>query len=220
MTAAVMTYASLVDDISSWSERANDTKFVAKIPQFIMYAENRIAAEARGLGFIQTITGDLVAGYPTGQALAKPARWRETISFNIGIGASNTERSFLKERTYEYCRAYTPDPTTTGAPKYYADWDYEHFLLAPTPDDDYPYELLFHQRPQPLDASNTTNWTTQYAPQLLLSACMLEAAPFVKRPDFIQTWSQAYDRALKQVGFEQKGRTQDRTNAGTNAAAQ
>lgn len=217
-SAAVMTYDSLVSDIKVYSERSGDATFVSDIPRFIMFAENRIASEARGLGFLVSITGDLVQGYPDGQSLEKPARWRETVSLNIGTGASYTTRTFLYERSYEYCRAYWPTPSSTDTPKYYCDWDYTHFLIVPTPDYTYPYELIYHERPQPLDSDNSTNWTTEYAPQLLLGACMLEVAPYVKRPDFIQTWTQYYDRALKQVEYESRRRIMDRTNAGANAA--
>jgi hypothetical protein len=207
--AAVMTFASLTLDLQNYPERA-DATYVANIPRFIMQAENRIAAEARGLGFITTMTANLVVGQ---QQLAKPARWRETVSFNIGIGTGNSQRKFLLQRPYELLRVYAPDPTTNGQPKYYADWDYYNWLIAPTPDFAYPFEVIAHQRPQPLDSANLTNWTTEFAPQLLLSACLLEAQSFLKRDDRIQVYQEQYDRALKQVSFEQKRRLADRTQA-------
>lgn len=204
-----MTYSSLVSDLITYSER-QDTNFTDQIPRFVMQAEQRIAAEARGLGFIQTAGGALTAGTPSGQVLNKPARWRQNISLTIGTGTGFNTRVPLKLRPYEYCRQYWPDSTQLDQPIYYADWTWSVVLIAPTPSLAYPFEWLYHERPQPLDASNQTNWTTTYAPQLILYASLLEAAVWVKRPDQLQTFQGQYDRALKQVEFDADMQLMDR----------
>lgn len=212
--ASVMTYNSLAEDIPVYAERTSDTAFIAQVPRFIMLAENRIAAECRGLGFMRSVTGNLLAST---SYLVKPARWRETYSLQIGTGAGNNVRVFLFLRSLEYCRTYWPNPTVTGTPKYYADWDYQNWLLVPTPVAASPYELIYHERPEPLDLTHQTNWTTEYAPQLLLYACLLEAQPFLKQDDRMKVFQGEYDRASKQVDFEQRRRMIDRTAAVTNA---
>lgn len=211
--AAAMTYDSLLDDITNYAENTSST-FTDQIPRFIMCAENRIASEARGLGFVNVITDDLIVSDPS---LSKPARWRETVSFQIGTGSGFNTRKLLLNRPYEFLRAYWTNATATDEPKYYADWDYQHWLIAPTPDLTYPYEIIYHERPTPLDDANQTNWTTEYAPQLLLYATLLEAQPFLKRDDRMEIFSKEYDRALKQVEFEQKRRMMDRTMSVANA---
>lgn len=203
---AAMTYTSLLDDIETYAER-HDQDFLDQLPRFVMLAENRLAEEARGLGFLKPVTGNFTQGSAT---LQKPDRWRETLSFNYGTGTNNNTRNFLKLRSYEYCRSYWPDPTATGAPKYYADWDYSHWLLVGTPDVAYPFELLYYERPQPLDTTNETNWTTEYAPQLLLYACLLEAQPFLKNDARIQVFQQQYDRCLMQISADRATRVVDR----------
>lgn len=207
--AAALTYTTLIADLAVYGERG-DTTFAAQRDRFIMLAENRIAGEARGLGFIQSITDNLVVGV-SGSALLKPTRWRETASLTIGKGTGFNTRKTLKLRTYEYCRYYSPDPTQTAEPMYFADWDWQHFIIAPSPDLAYPYELIYFERPTPLDNANQTNWTTQFAPQLLLFACLLEASAYVKNADLIKTWQDGYDRALKQVEYESKRRLFDRS---------
>jgi hypothetical protein len=211
--ANAYTYNQLLEDLSSYAENSSTT-FTSQRERFVMNAENRIASEARGLGLMNVITDDLLVN---DASLAKPARWRETVSFQIGVGTGFNTRVMLYERSYEYCRVYWPDATVLDQPKYYADWDYNHWLIAPTPALAYPYEVIYHQRPQPLDNANQTNWTTQYAPQLLLYAALLEAQPFLKRDDRLKTFQDQYDRALKQVDFEQKRRLMDRSMATTNA---
>jgi hypothetical protein len=94
----------------------------------------------------------------------------------------------------------------TGVPRYFADYDYEHFFIAPTPDIAYPFELSYYERPTPLSPSMQTNWTTQYAPQLLLYASLLEAMPFLKTGERMAEFQALYDRALQGVMKEDQER--------------
>lgn len=205
MPAAAMTYTSLVEDIKAYSERGSDSAFVAQIPRFIMYAENRLATEVRVLGYQRYVNGTL-----SGNTLQKPSRWRETISLNLTV---NGERVFLKERSYDYCRVYAPDPNVLGVPRYYANYDYEHFFIAPTPNQTYSFELAYYERPEPLSDSQQTSWTTEYAPQLLLYASLLEAAPFIKNADQVQQWQGFYQQALAQLMQEAARRQSARTES-------
>jgi len=188
-----LTYDSLISDVTIYAER-NDAPFVTQIPRFIMMAENRLASEVRGLGLQKYAKGTL-----EGAVIPKPNRWRETISLNLTVAGS---RAFLQPRTYDYCRAFWPEIAAVGVPRYYADYEYEHFLLVPTPDQNYEFEIAFYERPEPLSPSNQTNWITQYAPQLLLYAALMEAQPFLKRPERIAEFQALYDRALQGVAQE------------------
>ena len=195
--AEALTYTSLLSDVQTYVER-DDDPFVTQIPRFVMLAENRLASEVRGLGIQRYVSGSL-----NGNTLSKPARWRETISFNVTVG---TERTFIQPRTYDYCRAFCPDPATVGTPRYYADYSYEHFLIVPTPSTDYVFELSYYERPEPLSSSNESNWFTQHAPQLLLYATLLEAQPFLKRPERAAEFQALYDRALQGIAQESSRR--------------
>ena len=204
-TAASMTYDSLVADIQTYAER-DDEPFVTQIPRFVMMAENRIISEIKGLGFKKVVTTDLSVGT---NVIAKPTGWRETISINVtGIDA---QRYPLFERTYEYLRMYWPDDGATDVPKYYSDYDYEHYLIAPTPNNIALMEIHYYERPEPLSPTNQTSWTTQYAPQLLLYACLLEAQPFLKLDERIQIYQAMFDRASQSFQIEDKRRVADRS---------
>ena len=69
--AASMTYTSLVDDIASYLERS-DAQTLAKIPTFIMLAEQVIASEIKFLGNLTVNNSTMVIGEAV---IAKPARW-------------------------------------------------------------------------------------------------------------------------------------------------
>ena len=68
--AAVMTYDSLVDDISTYLERT-DQATLEKIPTFIMLAEQVIASEIKFLGNLTVQQSTMVATQPV---IDKPAR--------------------------------------------------------------------------------------------------------------------------------------------------
>ncbi len=202
-TAVAMTYDSLVADISSYLERTDEAT-LQKIPTFIMLAEQTIATELKFLGNLNVSTSTLTSGNPI---IPKPARWRKTVSMNITV-AGKKYPVFL--RKYEYLREYWPDATQTDVPKFYCDYNYENWLIAPTPDDDYQFEVLFYQRVQPLDSSNQTNWFTVYAPQALLYGSLLQAMPFLKNDDRIPMWQAQYNNVIQTLKTEDIQRIGDR----------
>jgi hypothetical protein len=204
MTAAsVMTYDSLVENIQSYLER-NDTATLDKIPLFIMLAEQVIASKIKFLGNLTVNTSNMVAN---NAVIAKPARWHKTVSMNITVAG---ERQPVLLRKYEYLRNYAPDPTATGIPLYYADYDYTNWLMAPTPAIAYAFEVLYYERVQPLDSSNQTNWFTIYAPQALLYGSLLQAMPFLKNDERIPMWQAQYDAIMATLAEEDKLRVADR----------
>lgn len=206
--ATAMTYSSLVQDIKVYADRTDDP-FVNQIPRLIALAEFRIATEVHSLGYRKFAAFTLSQGQ---YVVAKPANWRESVDLNVGIGEGNASRKFLRYRSYEYCRAFWPDSDNQGEPRFYADYDFNHFLIVPTPDGEYPAELAYHEKPLPLDSTNQENWTTQYAPQLILYATLLEAQPFLMRPDNLPVWQGLYDRAAAAVMGEEKRRLTDSSN--------
>ena len=202
-TASVMTYDSLVEDIQSYLERT-DTATLEKIPQFIMLAEQIIASEIKFLGNLVVVESAMVLG---DAVISKPARWRKTVSMNVTV-ANKRQPIFL--RTYEYLREYWPNASSTDVPLFFCDYDYEHWLVAPTPAANYSYEVLYYERNQPLDSSNQTNWFTQYAPQALLYGSLLQAMPFLKNDERIPMWQAQYDKIIGVLQTENVNRLADR----------
>lgn len=213
---AATTYSSNLEDVRKYLERgfteADDPNVYDQLPRLTTLAERRCARELKILGFIASYSSTMQAGVAV---YAKPNRWRATVSMNFGTGASNNERKPLFTRSYEYCVAYWPNRSTRVTNvddlKFYADYDWNHWLFAGTPDADYPFEANIYEQPPFLDDSNQTNWLTQYAPDLLLPATLLECTPFLKQDERIGVWQNWYDRVAQAFTGEDVQRMLDRS---------
>jgi hypothetical protein len=207
-----MTFNSLKDDIRSYLERgasiASDPLVFAQIPKLINFAERRISRDLKIQGFQTVLTTTLQSGLPV---YPKPDRWRETISINIGTGVGSNKRKTLFVRSYEYVREYWPDQSEVAEPIFYTDYSYNNWLIAPTPDEDYPLEVLFYELPPLLDDDNQSNWLTAFAPNLLLYASLLEAEPYLKNDERIAVWQNMYAMAAQAINGEDLKKILDRS---------
>lgn len=210
--AVVMTYTSLFTDLQDYLERGtpDDTTVFAKIPTLITLAERAIARRLKILGFINTVMTTLTLDTPT---FAKPDRWRATVSMRFGAVASDgsfNQGTPIYTRSLEYCRRYWPDQRQTGVPKFYADYDYQHWLIVPTPLQSYPWEVVYYQQPPYLGEDNVSNWLSEYAPNALLYRALIEAEPFLKNDERIATWRQLYEEEMNGLDVESLRRAADR----------
>ena len=205
-----MNYTQLIELIPSYLER-QDVAFLTKLPTFIELAENRIATDMKQQGFQSVVTGT----FDQQPTLAKPAFWRETISFSYknAVGVTVT----LGLRALEYTKAYWPAPLVQGQPRFYADYNISNFAIVPTPADKFEFELAYYARLQPLSEENQDNWLTVNAPQTLLYAALLEASLWTKSMDKIQLWQGQYDAATGSVLAENQERLADRNTVVTRA---
>jgi hypothetical protein len=214
--ATAMTFTTLKQDVQRYLERgstlASDPIVFEQIPRLINLAERRIARELKVQGFINVVVTTLAPG---ASVIPKPDRWRDTVSVFIGKGVNGDTRSPLYTRSYDYLRSYWPDATQTGEPIFYADYDYNHWLVAPTADIEYPVEILYYQLPALLDEDSQTNWLTENAPNLILYASLLEATPFLKNDQRIPVWQSMYDRYASALSGEELRKILDRTNERT-----
>lgn len=200
-----MTYTSLVAQIQRWCKRS-DSGFVASIPDFIFLTEQFLSNTCDSIGQLLNVAGRLETSNAT---LDKPARWRRTIHLNIGIGDDENERKFLLNRDYSDARNYNPDDSVLGTPEFYSDYDFNHFLISPTPDSAYPFELRYLELVTPINASNQTNWLTDNAPHVLFYGCMMEANRFLQNFDTADSWKALFIESATSLNDIQKQRLKD-----------
>jgi hypothetical protein len=104
----------------------------------------------------------------------------------------------------------------TGFPKYYAmfggatgltDTTSGGMYFAPTPDANYKYRVYYNKMPVALSGSNTTTYLSNYMPQILLYACLVEAFAFLKGPmDMLTLYENKYKTGIQQFAGMQIGR--------------
>ena len=205
MTVPNTTYDSLIKDIGGYLNAVSRLT-TDQYPRFVMLACDRLGHELKGLLTAEPVTGTLIVGENT---ITKPANWLSSAWFRIGTGPDFNIVKTLFKRDNGFCREYWPDAMKTDVPEFYADYDFEHYMISPTPDQPYPFELNFYGTPV-LNELVQTNWFTQHCPGLLLMACLLESAPWLKNDERLQTWQTLYDRGMAAITGENKSRKKDR----------
>ena len=186
------TFTTLKTAIQDYTQNAEST-FVSQLSRFIINAEERILKECQLDVFRKNSQGSTTSG---NQYLSKPTDFLSQNSLSV-INSSSKE--FLLYKQVTALQDYTPNPTTTGTPKYYADWDNDTFLLAPTPDSAYTVELHYFYRPTSItDSSDGTSWLGTNAELALLYGSLVEAYTFMKgEADILQLYNARFQESLQ-----------------------
>ena len=136
----------------------------------------------------------------------------------IQLTNDDGDQVYLEQRDPSFMAEYyaTPGSSSTSIPKYYANWDENYWVVAPTPDTAYAITLAFNKEPASLTsttlpvaspaATNGTYVSNKYQ-DLLLYACLVNAFGYLKGPmDMIQLYQGQYKEALETYATEQMGR--------------
>lgn len=193
------TYDELKTAIQDYTQNS-ETSFVNNLPVFIRVAEERILKNVQLTLFRKNATATTTA---SNQYLAAPSDFLAPFSLSFTTGGDKT---FLDYKDVNFVQTYNPDPTDTGAPKYYAFFDDANFLLGPTPDANYDVELHYFYRPTSLTAGagSGTSWLSENAEITLLYGSLIEAYTYMKgEPDMMQEYEKRFAEggvAMKNFG--------------------
>ena len=189
------TLTTLKQSIQDWTENDEST-FVAELDFIIKNAEERIFKSVDLDYFRKNVTGTMTA---SNKFLQKPSDYLATYSLSY-VNASN-ENVFLLQKDVNLIQEYTADPTTTGSPIYYASFDVDNFIVAPTPSTDFAVELHYYYRPASLTTDDSgSTWISTNAPDALLYACLVEAYTFMKgEPDILQLYNGRFGEAIQRL---------------------
>ena len=121
---------------------------------------------------------------------------------------SGTDRVFLEKRDNSFIAEFYPSTTATATvPKYYANWDKENILLAPTPTGAITIQIAYVFTPEQLSSSNATTTISTEAPSLLLYGCLTECYGYLKGPmDMYKLYQEKYNEAIQAYALEQMGK--------------
>ena len=201
------TLANLQDDIRNYTEVGSTVFSDSVLSKFIINAENKI---------YRSFDADLERFYYTSNMIignryvSIPADLRVIRYIQLTDDSGN--QTFLEQRDPSFMAEYyaTPSSSSTNIPKYYANWDENYWVVAPTPDTAYAITMAFNKEPASLTDSTkatTGTYVSNKYQDLLLYACLVNAYGYLKGPtDMIQLYQGQYKEALETYATEQMGR--------------
>ena len=190
-----MTYGELKQAIQDYTEN-DETSFVNNLPLFIRLAEERILKSVQLSLFQKNQSGSMTNG---NQYLAAPSDFLAPFSLSIDV---NGDKEFLLFKDLDFVQTYTPDATTTGQPKYYAQFDVDNFILGPTPNANFTVDIHYLYRPASLTAGadSGTSWLTTNAEIALLYGSLVEAYTYMKGdPNLMQMYNQRLGEGISRL---------------------
>ena len=186
------TYATLKTAIQDYTDNAEST-FVSNLALFIKEAEERVFKNVQLSLFRKNVTGDTTA---SNKYLNIPSDFLAPFSLSV---VNESAHEFLEYKDVNFVQSFTPNPATTGTPRYYSLFGISNFILAPTPDAVYTAELHYYYRPASLTAGadSGTTWLSENAPNAMLYGSLVEAYTFMKGdPDLLNTYNQRFSEAI------------------------
>ena len=198
------TYSNLKTDIRTYTEVDSSVLSDSVLTTIGKNAENRIYREVDADDNRFYATSNLATG---SRYVTIPSDLR--IIRYVQLTDSNGDQVYLEKRDTSFMAEYYNTPSTqSGLPKYYANWDANYWVVAPTPDSTYLITLAYIKQPASITTSDSaTTYVSDKYQDLLLYACLVEAYGYLKGPaDMLQYYEQSYSKAAQTYSIEQQGR--------------
>ena len=189
------TFAQLKTAIQEYTENT-ETTFVSNVDDFIRAAEDRIFYLVDLEYFRKNATSAVTQNDPF---LSLPTDFLASFSLSI---TNSSSKEFLLQKDVNFIQEYNPNSATTGTPRYYARFDTDNIIQAPTPDSNYVCEFHYFYRPASLTAGadSGTTWLSTNAPNALLYGSLYEAYIYMKgEPDMLQMYEKQFTEALSRL---------------------
>ena len=208
-------YANLVTDIRNYTEVDSNVLTAALINRFIEDAEFRILRDVPLDAYKKQSIGNLVTGQTTKNVPAKTL-FVKGVQVYTSTSAATGANTWLEKKDESYLQEYIPAETSTGTPKYYAmfggatgttDTTSGRLFLAPAPSSTFVFKIHYEAIPNSLVTDTGGTYISQYFPNGLLYACLVEAYGYLKGPmDMLTLYENKYKQEIQKFAAEQLGR--------------
>jgi hypothetical protein len=165
-----MNYSDLVTAVQDTVENSFTAEQLA---WFCTQTEQKVFNTVQLPAARRNMTGTLTANNPY---LTTPPGFLFVYSINVTTGAGV---QFLLDKDVNYIREAYSNPVSTGVPKFYAIFDNNTLLIAPTPDQTYTVEMHFGAYPESISTAGTS-WLGDNFDSVLLNGMLVEAARFLR----------------------------------------
>lgn len=200
------TYAQLKTAIQDYTENT-ETSFVNNLPVFIRAAEERILKTVQLNLFRRNQTATLTSG---NAYLNAPSDF--LAPYSLSYTDATGDKNFIEFKDVNFVQAFNPDVSDTGAPRFYAQFDIDNFIIGPTPNSNYAVELHYFYRPASLTAGadSGTTWLSENAELSLLYGALVEAYIYMKgEQDVMALYNQRFQESL--MGLKMFGEAKEVT---------
>ena len=183
-----MNYTELTQNINDKCEYAFTA---AQLKLFVQNAEQSVYNTVQIPALRKNVSGNMTTAQPY---LSTPDDF--LWGYSLAVVDSNGAYTYLINKDVNFIREAYPNPTSTGAPRHYAYFDKDSFLLGPTPDSAYTTELHYGYYPESIVTAGTT-WLGDEFDTALFNGAMMEAASFLKQDaDVIAGYEKLYLQAI------------------------
>ena len=220
------TYSELTDDIRNYTEVDSNVFTAAVINRFLENAEHRINLECPMDSDRKQAEAQFAQNF---NSITMPTKTLFVRGIEVFNSTVNTEGQgqWLERRDQTFISEYVGELTgdsggqtgqdVTGLPKYYSmsggattgenSATSGAVYLAPTPDANYKYIIHYNVMPGGLEDNTGGTYISNYFPQGLLYACLVEAFMFLKGPqDMLTLYENKYKTSLQSFAAMQIGR--------------
>ena len=200
------TYSELKTDIRNYTEVDSNVLSDSILSSIVRKAETKIyrsvdTDEEREYATSVLATGNRYVTIPTDLRAIRYVQLADN-------STSPAKQVYLEKRDTSFMAEYYNTPSNaSGFPKYYANWDEQFWVVAPTQDQQYAITLAYIKQPTSITTSDTqtTDLSNKYE-DLLLYASLVEVYGYLKGPaDMLNFYQQSYREALETYALEQQG---------------
>ena len=193
-----ITHANFLTQVRNYTEVDSNVLSDTLIDQFIRNTELDIASKVdyddlRKYATTSTIASQRYLSMPSDLIYLRSVQIT-----NAGV------RDFLEKRDTSFISEFNPSETE-AAPKYYANWDDQNIVLAPTPNAAYTIQINYIIDPPHFTSSDSTFLST-YQDQLLVYGVLAECFSYLKGPmDMYKLYLDKYNESTQGFAMQQMG---------------
>lgn len=182
---------------------ATETNFVANLDTFARLCEEDIYRQVQLPQLRKNSTSNFILG---SQYLSAPSDYLSSYSMAVSVGGSY---QFLTSKEVNFMREVYPSPSELGIPRWFAQFDGDTFIVAPTPSNNFPVELHYYYKPISIStmADVGTTWISLNAENALLFGMVMHGYIFLKGDqDVMASYKMQYEKAINDLRTIAEGR--------------
>lgn len=190
----ITNYATLSQAMLDYTHKGSISTF---LDYFIQSAQEKINDDifANNFGSGIRMQEAPFAGTITAGTVGVPGDWLSPKLLTI-VNASGGNIGDLTFISPEQMYSTYSNRVASGIPAYIAR-EGANFIFGPFPDSGYNVAGTYYAAAPLLTSGAPTNWMVTQTPNLLLAACLIKAARFLKDPDALTIWKDEYAEKLQ-----------------------